>query len=47
LAKSIITLLLIGIIWAVLSEVNIVASAEGKILPGSRVKVIQPLQKAW
>jgi hemolysin D len=45
LAKSIIALLLIGIIWAVLGEVNIVASAEGKILPGSRVKVIQPLQK--
>jgi hemolysin D len=34
-----------GIIWAVFGEVNIVASAEGKILPGSRVKVVQPLEK--
>jgi hemolysin D len=45
LAKSIIALLLIGIIWAGFGEVNIVASAQGKILPSSRVKVIQPLQK--
>ncbi|MCG7926932.1 MAG: HlyD family type I secretion periplasmic adaptor subunit [Candidatus Thiodiazotropha taylori] len=45
LAKSIIVLLVIGVIWSIYGEVNIVASAEGKILPGSRVKVIQPLQK--
>lgn len=45
LAKSIVALLLIGITWAIFGEVNVVASAEGKILPGSRVKVIQPLQK--
>ncbi|MCG8015403.1 MAG: HlyD family type I secretion periplasmic adaptor subunit [Candidatus Thiodiazotropha sp. 'RUGA'] len=45
LVKSIIVFLLIGIVWAIFGEVNIVASAEGKILPGSRVKVIQPLQK--
>ncbi|MEW8496225.1 MAG: HlyD family type I secretion periplasmic adaptor subunit [Candidatus Thiodiazotropha taylori] len=45
LAKSIIVLLVIGVVWSIFGEVNIVASAEGKILPGSRVKVIQPLQK--
>ncbi|MCG8037681.1 MAG: HlyD family type I secretion periplasmic adaptor subunit [Candidatus Thiodiazotropha taylori] len=45
LAKCIIVLLVIGVIWSIYGEVNIVASAEGKILPGSRVKVIQPLQK--
>ncbi|MEW8321235.1 MAG: HlyD family type I secretion periplasmic adaptor subunit [Candidatus Thiodiazotropha taylori] len=45
LAKSIIVLLVIGVVWSIFGEVNIVASAEGKILPGSRVKLIQPLQK--
>lgn len=45
LAKSIIVLLVIGVVWSIFGEVNIVASAEGKILPGSRVKVVQPLQK--
>ena len=39
-------LLVIGILWACLGEVNIVASAEGKIIPSSRVKQIQPLEKA-
>ncbi|MEW8405242.1 MAG: HlyD family type I secretion periplasmic adaptor subunit [Candidatus Thiodiazotropha taylori] len=45
LVKSIIGLLTIGVIWAIFGHVNIVATAEGKILPGSRVKIIQPLQK--
>lgn len=46
LARSLIVLFLIGIIWACLAEVNIVASSEGKIIPSSRVKQIQPLEKA-
>lgn len=45
LARSIVALLVLFLLWALLGEVNIVASAQGKILPGSRVKVIQPLQK--
>jgi hemolysin D len=43
---SLIGLLVIGIIWACVGKVNIVASAEGKIIPSSRVKQIQPLEKA-
>ena len=45
LARSLITLLLLGIIWACIGKVNIVASAEGKIIPSSRVKQIQPMGK--
>ena len=43
---SIIALVALGIIWMFLGKVNIVASAEGKIIPSSRVKQIQPLSKA-
>ncbi|MDO6613030.1 HlyD family type I secretion periplasmic adaptor subunit [Shewanella sp. 1_MG-2023] len=46
LGWSLLVLLVIGIIWACLGEVNIVASAEGKIIPSSKVKQIQPLEKA-
>lgn len=35
----------LGILWAFFGHVNIVASAEGKIIPSSRVKEIQPLEK--
>jgi hemolysin D len=45
LARSIVVLLVLFILWALFGEVNIVASAHGKIMPGSRVKVVQPLQK--
>ena len=34
----------IAIAWANVSEVDIVGIAQGKIVPGSRVKVIQPLE---
>ena len=46
LTWSLIVLLVIGIVWACMGKVNIVASAEGKIIPSSRVKQIQPLEKA-
>ena len=46
MGRSLIVLLTIGIIWACVGKVNIVASAEGKIIPSSRVKSIQPLEKA-
>jgi hemolysin D len=45
LARSIVVLLLIFVLWALIGKVNVVASAQGKILPGSRVKVVQPLEK--
>jgi hemolysin D len=46
LTWSLIALLIIGIIWACVGQVNVVASAEGKIIPSSRVKQIQPLEKS-
>ncbi|MPY23277.1 HlyD family type I secretion periplasmic adaptor subunit [Shewanella sp. YLB-07] len=46
LGWSLLVLLVIAIIWACLGEVNIVASAEGKIIPSSKVKLIQPLEKS-
>ncbi|ODS23438.1 secretion protein HlyD [Candidatus Endobugula sertula] len=46
LGRSLILLFICLILWACLGTVNIVASAEGKIIPSSRVKRIQPLEKA-
>lgn len=45
LAWGLLVLVVIAIIWALLGHVNIVASAEGKIIPSSRVKQVQPLEK--
>ncbi|MFN3582185.1 MAG: hypothetical protein ACK4VV_17130, partial [Pseudomonas sp.] len=45
LSLSLLVLFLLAIIWACVGKVNIVASAEGKIIPSSRVKHIQPLEK--
>jgi hemolysin D len=41
---TIIIFFLIAIIWACLGKVDIVAIAQGKIVPGERVKIIQPLE---
>ena len=46
LGWSLLVLLIIAITWACMGEVNIVATAEGKIIPSSKVKQIQPLEKA-
>ena len=46
LGRSLIVLFILIVLWACIGEVNIVASAEGKIIPSSRVKQIQPLEKA-
>ncbi len=46
LTWCLVVLVLLTIIWALLGKINIVASAEGKIIPSSRVKHIQPLEKA-
>ncbi|MFT7224171.1 MAG: hemolysin D [Cellvibrionaceae bacterium] len=45
LAWSLLALVSIAILWACFGQVDIVASAEGKIIPSSRVKQIQPLEK--
>lgn len=34
-----------ALVWAVAGKVDIITSAEGKIIPGGRVRVIQPLDK--
>ncbi len=46
LVRALIALLILVLLWASFGEINIVATAHGKILPSSRVKVIQPLDKA-
>lgn len=45
LARALIALVVLAIVWACIGEVNVVATAEGKIIPSARVKQIQPLQK--
>ena len=45
LALGLLALVIIALTWACFGNVNIVASAEGKIIPSSRVKQIQPLEK--
>ena len=42
LTWSLVGLVFLGVAWASWGKVNIVASAEGKIIPSSRVKVVQP-----
>jgi len=41
---AIILFFAIGIVWASVGEVDIVSVATGKIVPSSRVKIIQPLE---
>ncbi len=45
LARGLLALVVIAVTWAMLGHVNIVASAAGKIIPSSRVKQVQPLEK--
>jgi hemolysin D len=47
LAKILMLLFVIFILWTIFGKVDVVASAEGKIIPGSRVKQIQPLSKGF
>ncbi|MDX1692814.1 MAG: HlyD family type I secretion periplasmic adaptor subunit [Ketobacteraceae bacterium] len=42
--RTLIGLFTLGLIWACIGKVNVVASAEGKIIPSSRVKQIQTLE---
>lgn len=44
LGRIIAALFVIAVIWACIGSLDIVAVAQGKIIPGGRVKQIQPLQ---
>ena len=44
LGYSVMALFTITILWGIFGHVDIVSTAEGKIIPGGRVKEIQPLQ---
>lgn len=46
LGRSLIALFVLVVIWSIIGKVDIVSSAEGKIIPSARVKTIQPLEKA-
>jgi len=46
IGSAIILLFSVALIWAWWGTIDIVASATGKILPGGRVKVIQPFEAA-
>jgi hemolysin D len=41
---SIVAFFSVAIIWAMIGEIDIVATAQGKIIPSGRVKVIQPME---
>lgn len=45
-SRCLILLFSLTLLWACFSDVDVVASAEGKIIPSTRVKQIQPLEKA-
>ncbi len=41
---ALLLLTVIAIVWAIIGQVDIVATAQGKIIPGGRDKIIQPLE---
>lgn len=47
LAWVLIALFVLTLLWACIGKVDVVSSAEGKIIPSSRVKQIQPLSKGF
>jgi hemolysin D len=47
LAWVLIALFVLTLVWACVGKVDVVSSAEGKIIPSSRVKQIQPLTKGF
>lgn len=46
LTYSLMVLFTIGVAWACIGQVDIIATAQGKIIPSGRVKQIQPLNKS-
>lgn len=45
ISRTLMALFTFGVVWACISKVNIVATAEGKIIPSARIKQIQPSEK--
>lgn len=43
---AIVLLFLFAVLWAVFGKIDIVAVAEGKVVPSERVKIIQPMETA-
>ena len=43
---AIVLLFVIAVLWATFGKIDIVAVAQGKVVPSERVKVIQPLETA-
>ena len=43
---TIVLLFVIAVLWAIFGKIDIVAVAQGKVVPSERVKVIQPLETA-
>lgn len=41
---SIVAFFVIALVWSIIGRIDIVATAQGKIIPSDRVKVIQPLE---
>lgn len=46
IAATVILFFLLAVLWASFGKIDIVAVAEGKIIPGGRVKTIQPMETA-
>ena len=44
IGATIILLFAVALAWAALSKIDIVASAQGKIIPSGRIKVLQPFE---
>ena len=44
-AWTLMAFVVIGVVWACIGQVNIVATAEGKVVPQGNIKQIQPLDK--
>src|SRR5580704_15012753 len=44
IGATIIALFCLALMWATFGQVDIVASASGKVVPGGRVKLIQPFE---
>lgn len=41
---SVIAFFVIALVWALVGKIDIVATAQGKIIPSGHVKIIQPLE---
>ena len=44
IGATIVTLVCLGLIWSIFGHVDIIAFAQGKVVPSGRVKLIQPLE---